>query len=82
MYRPFRSTMCRAKWNHRIFDCLANVNKPLWIAFIVIAWYAHELFQSIVNSSLYNVIWGNFLQDPCWADPDFLVNTSLVIRCC
>eukprot|EP00903_Cladosiphon_okamuranus_P020047 g18414.t1 len=69
-----------AKWNQRIFDCLANVNKPLWIAFIVIAWYTHELFQSIVNSSLYKVIWGNFLKDPCWADPDFLVNTSLVIR--
>lgn len=26
------------------------------------------------------VIWANFLKDPCWADPEFLANTSLVIR--
>ncbi|CAM9298163.1 unnamed protein product, partial [Hapterophycus canaliculatus] len=69
-----------AKWNQRIFDFLANVNKPLWITLIVLVWYGHELFESVINSSLYKVIWQNFLQDPCWADPDFLVNTSVVIR--
>ncbi|CAM9499525.1 unnamed protein product [Scytosiphon promiscuus] len=68
-----------AKWNQRIFDFLANVNKPLWITLIVLVWYGHEFFQSVINSSLYQVIWANFLQDPCWADPDFLVNTSVVI---
>lgn len=70
----------RAKWNEREFDFLANVNKPLWIFFIVLVWYAHDLFQSIVNSSPYNVIWANFLKDPCWSDPEFLISTSAAIR--
>ncbi|CAM9625550.1 unnamed protein product [Ectocarpus sp. 6 AP-2014] len=74
---PF--TVYGAKWNVRIFEVLSNVNKPMWIALIVLVWYGHELFQSIINSSLYNIIWSNFLQDPCWADPEFLVNTSMVI---
>ncbi|CAM9552656.1 unnamed protein product, partial [Ectocarpus sp. 13 AM-2016] len=68
-----------AKWNVRIFEVLSTVNKPMWIALIVLVWYGHELFQSIIKSSLYNIIWSNFLQDPCWADPEFLVNTSMVI---
>ncbi|CAM9782743.1 unnamed protein product, partial [Laminaria digitata] len=68
-----------AKWDQKAFDFLANVNKPLWIFFIVLVWYAHEMFKSIVNSSLYRVIWTNFLEDPCWADPEFLVSTSLAI---
>lgn len=71
--------MDRAKWNQRIFDLLGNVNKPLWIMLIVLIWYAHEAFQSLINSSLYHVIWANFVKDPCWADPEFLVNTSRVI---
>lgn len=70
----------RAKWNEREFDFLANVNKPLWIAFVVLVWYAHELFRSIISSSPYNVIWANFVKDPCWADPEFLVDTSAAIR--
>lgn len=27
----------------------------MWIVFIVLVWYAHEVFQSIVNSSYYQV---------------------------
>ncbi|CAN0428758.1 unnamed protein product, partial [Ascophyllum nodosum] len=75
-----RLRVSQARWKHRVVDCLANVNKPMWIAFVVLVWYAHEFFQSIISSSLYNIIWANFPKDPCWADPKFLTNTSVVIR--
>ncbi|CAN0467978.1 unnamed protein product, partial [Ascophyllum nodosum] len=52
----------------------------MWIAFVVLVWYAHEFFQSIISSSLYNITWAKLPKDPCWAYPKFLTNTSVVIR--
>lgn len=71
---------CRAKWNQKVFDFLGNVNKPVWITIIVLVWYGQELFESVISSSLYKGLWGNFLKDPCWGDAEFLANTSVTIR--
>ena len=69
----------RANWKHAFYNVLANVNKPMWILIVVVVWYAQGAFRSILDSSLYRVTWANFVQDPCWADASFLVETASTI---
>lgn len=51
----------------------------MWIVIVVVVWYAQGAFRSILDSSLYRVMWANFVQDPCWADASFLVDTASTI---
>ena len=48
----------------------------MWIVIVVVVWYAQGAFRSILDSSLYRVTWANFVEDPCWADASFLVETA------
>lgn len=51
----------------------------MWIVIVVVVWYAQGAFRSVLDSSLYRATWANFVQDPCWADASFLVETASTI---
>lgn len=63
-------------------DCrqiLVSVNKPVWIAIVVLIWYMYTAIVEALQRSEFNTVWSNFNNDPCWIDGDYLASSVNLI---
>ncbi|CAM9228549.1 unnamed protein product [Discosporangium mesarthrocarpum] len=63
-------------FKNAIFQACSALNKPVWVLLFIVIWYLNEAITAVLKSAQFTVVWANFVKDPCWANPDFLVQTS------